>query len=238
MVKRLQRDLTNKDMKPTKYLSVLFFTTVMLFTASSLFAQVKTGTNPTVINAANNLEVEASTTGRKTSIDKTTGQVTIADGTQKAGRVFTSDANGGGSWQAGLVFAGYAASQSVGQDNAGTVINIISDFDPEAAWDNTTKEYTIPSAGYYSIALSGVNFFTDGYLNPFASGGFALTQAGETIQITEMSSFKDRDMPVGSALVIKAAAGDKIKLTSYTQPLAGPQTWTMKKAALSITKLY
>ena len=225
-------------MKPIKYLSIPFFTIVILFTASILFAQVKIGTNPTTMNAANNLEVEASTVGRKTSIDKTTGQVTIADGTQKAGRVFTSDGNGGGSWQAGLLFAGYATSQSVGQDNAGTTINIISEFDPEAAWDNTTKEYTIPAAGYYSISFSGVNTFDDGYSSPTATGGFALLQSGETIQITEMTSLENKDMPVGNALIIRAAVGDKIKLISATQLLAGPQTWTMKKAALAITKIY
>jgi hypothetical protein len=42
-------------------------------------AQVKIGTNPTTIEATSNLEVEASTTGRKVKVDKTTGQVTIAD---------------------------------------------------------------------------------------------------------------------------------------------------------------
>ncbi|MCF2445025.1 hypothetical protein L0657_13745 [Dyadobacter sp. CY345] len=207
----------------------------MLFASSSVFAQVKIGTNPTTINAANNLEVEASTAGRKTSIDKTTGQVTIADGTQKFGRVFTSDGNGAGSWQAGVVFAGYATSQSVEQDNAGTIINIIPDFDPESAWNSATKEYTISEAGYYSISFSGINIFDDGYSNPVATGGFALQQSGETIQITEMTSLENRDMPVGSALVVKAAAGDKIKLISSTQFLAGPQTWTMKKAAMTIS---
>jgi hypothetical protein len=63
------------------------------------FAQVKIGTNPTTIEPNSNLEVEASTPGRKTKVDKTTGQVTITDGTQGAGKVFTSDADGGGSWQ-------------------------------------------------------------------------------------------------------------------------------------------
>ncbi|GLU56217.1 hypothetical protein [Dyadobacter frigoris] len=72
---------------------------VMVCSSSALFAQVKVGTNPTSINAANNLEVEASTAGRKTSVDKTTGQVTIADGTEGAGKILTSDATGGASWQ-------------------------------------------------------------------------------------------------------------------------------------------
>ncbi|WP_254411169.1 hypothetical protein [Dyadobacter diqingensis] len=83
----------------TKTLFPAMFAAVMLFSSSSLFAQVKIGTNPTTINPANNLEVEASTTGRKTSVNKTTGQVTVKDGTEGTDKVFTSDANGGASWQ-------------------------------------------------------------------------------------------------------------------------------------------
>lgn len=76
-----------------------FFAVTILF-SFSVFAQVKIGTNPTTIDPNSNLEVEASTAGRKMKVDKTTGQLTIQDGTQAAGRVFTSDANGNGSWQA------------------------------------------------------------------------------------------------------------------------------------------
>lgn len=72
---------------------------ILLMSSSAVFAQVKIGTNPTSIDPANNLEVEASTTGRKTSIDKTTGQVTVKDGTEGLGKIFTSDAGGGASWQ-------------------------------------------------------------------------------------------------------------------------------------------
>ncbi len=214
------------------------FTSGMLLSTFDVSAQVKIGTNPTTINAANNLEVEASTSGRKTSIDKTTGQVTIADGTQKIGRVFTSDGNGGGSWQAGIVFAGYAPSQSGGQDNAASGINIIPDFDPEAAWDNANSEYTIPEAGYYSIAFSGVQYFDDGYSTPIATGGFTILQSGVPILVSLVTSPELNDMPLGGALAIKAAAGDKIKLVSTTGVYPGPQTWTVKKAALAIIKLY
>jgi hypothetical protein len=62
-------------------------------------AQVKIGSNPTTIDPNSNLEVEASTPGRKVKIDKTTGQITIADGTQGEGKILTSDANGAASWQ-------------------------------------------------------------------------------------------------------------------------------------------
>lgn len=75
------------------------FAAALLFGSSAAFAQVKIGTNPTTIEPNSNLEVEASTPGRKTKIDKTTGQVTITDGTEGAGKVLTSDAVGGASWQ-------------------------------------------------------------------------------------------------------------------------------------------
>lgn len=48
---------------------------------SACYAQVKIGTNPTSIDGNSNLEVEASTSGRKVSVNKTTGKVTIKDGT-------------------------------------------------------------------------------------------------------------------------------------------------------------
>ncbi|WP_254411170.1 hypothetical protein [Dyadobacter diqingensis] len=89
--------MTNQSLPKTFFPAL--FAAVMLCSASSTFAQVKIGTNPTTINPANNLEVEAATAGRKTSIDKTTGQMTIKDGTEGSMKVLTSDANGAASWQ-------------------------------------------------------------------------------------------------------------------------------------------
>lgn len=79
--------------------TAMLFAAAMFFGASAAFAQVKIGTNPTTIEPNSNLEVEASTPGRKTKIDKTTGQVSITDGTEGAGKVLTSDAAGATSWQ-------------------------------------------------------------------------------------------------------------------------------------------
>jgi hypothetical protein len=86
-------------MRTKQLLLTAFIAAATALGTSSAFAQVKIGTNPTTIGANNNLEVEASTAGRKTSVDKTTGQVTIADGTQGLNKVLTSDANGGASWR-------------------------------------------------------------------------------------------------------------------------------------------
>lgn len=95
-----------------KAIAMALFGVTLLGISPALFAQVKIGTNPTVIGATNNLEVEASTAGRKTSVDKVTGQVTIADGTEGAGKVLTSDAAGGASWQ-----AAYSTSLITGLSN-------------------------------------------------------------------------------------------------------------------------
>lgn len=144
-------------MKTTTLFSAIILT-LGLAASSVSFAQVKIGSNPTTIDPNNNLEVEASTPGRKTAINKTTGQVTITDGTQGAGKVFTSDANGGGSWQTGG--AGCASFDAKGDNTTTPVVdagvftpvklianNIV--YSPSGAYNNTTGEYTIPENGFY-----------------------------------------------------------------------------------------
>ena len=84
-------------MKLKILLSVTFLITQISLLPSR--AQVKIGTNSTNIEATSNFEIEASTAGRKMKVDKTTGQITIADGTQEYARVLTSDANGNASWK-------------------------------------------------------------------------------------------------------------------------------------------
>ena len=86
-------------MNKITHVKVLLISTLLVITSSSVFAQVKIGTNPTTIEAASNLEVQASTANRQFKVDKTSGQVTIKDGTQAADRILTSDANGGASWK-------------------------------------------------------------------------------------------------------------------------------------------
>ena len=146
--------------------NTLFSTLVLTlgFAASSVsIAQVKIGSNPTTIDPNNNLEVEASTPGRKTAINKTTGQVTITDGTQAAGKVFTSDANGGGSWQTSGV--GCASFDAKGDNTTTPVVNtgvytpvaLIANnivYSPSGAYNNTTGEYTIPAEGFYIFHVS------------------------------------------------------------------------------------
>lgn len=129
------------------------------------YAQVKIGTNPTVIDGNSNLEIEASTSGRKVSVNKTTGQLTVKDGTEGAGKVLTSDANGNAEWkpagpeqtvkyafrsrkvdgvdvaagQGDFVYNGYETSNA----EAARRFNIGNRFDPASG------KFTAPRKGYY-----------------------------------------------------------------------------------------
>lgn len=138
----------------------------LFLAGSTVFAQVKIGTNPTVIDPANNLEVEASTAGRKTSIDKSSGKVTIADGSQGTSKILTSDANGVATWEAPSVQdtpvflsvnkAG-TASQSLGAGGTLTKVDYgAKSFDKSTNFDLTSDAFTVPSngAGYYQISGS------------------------------------------------------------------------------------
>jgi hypothetical protein len=90
------------NMKTRQLLSKALYSVLVgaaiLFATPNVQAQVKIGSNPTTIDPNNNLEVEGVDPSKKFSVGKS-GQVSIADGTQGAGKVFTSDANGGGSWK-------------------------------------------------------------------------------------------------------------------------------------------
>jgi hypothetical protein len=144
-------------------LTSALFAVALLFGSSAAFAQVKIGTNPTTIEPNSNLEVEASTPGRKTKIDKTTGQVTITDGTEGAGKVLTSDAAGGTSWQ-------YPLSGAMVE---GTTGNLVTVTNSGATHTYTGASITLPRAGTYIVSarwftLSPVTTFTTpniGFIN-------------------------------------------------------------------------
>lgn len=146
----------------------LVFSALLLSVTLSM-AQVKIGTNPTTIEPTSNLEVEAATAGRKIKVEKTTGQLTIKDGTEGAGKVLTSDALGGASWQTPgtlkldqTVFIGRQPSDYVVTQWDNT-FNSLKDRIPLTAqtgslagWNATTKQYTIQESGNYRV-YTGAN---------------------------------------------------------------------------------
>lgn len=142
----------------------------LMLSATLSFGQVKIGTNPTTIEPASNLEVEAATAGRKVKVDKTTGQLTIKDGTEGTDKILTSDAVGGASWKTPAtlkidqtVFIGRQVAEYIVTTFDNT-FNSLKDRIPLnaqtgslAGWNATTKQYTIQESGNYRI-------FTGAYL--------------------------------------------------------------------------
>lgn len=150
----------------TKNLKKFFFTLACICFTNIAFSQVKIGSNPTVIEPASNLEVEASTGQRKVKVDKATGQVTIKDGTEGVGKVLTSNAVGGASWQKGVDCASTQVSRNGSQtvpintSNNDPFITLVSNneiYDPSNVYNPATGIYTVPASGYYIFSGSSVD---------------------------------------------------------------------------------
>ncbi|OZI07672.1 hypothetical protein BWI93_13210 [Siphonobacter sp. BAB-5385] len=210
-------------MKPKQLLGTACFLAALL-TSSSLFAQVKVGTNPTAIETASNLEVEASTTGRKVKVDKTTGQLTIADGTQGAGKVLTSDANGGASWQAAPSQTSPVwiyAKQSTTQTISGlTPIDFnIETADRGSNFDPSTDKITVPSSGIYQISCGTKKINTN-------AGGFNMALyvfvngANHTIIYEDAWTTPSTLPRATGSLTLQLNAGDvvDVRITSNFNP--------------------
>jgi hypothetical protein len=168
------------------FISAVFAAAVVL-SSSSVFAQVKIGTNPTTIEPNSNLEVEASTAGRKMKVDKTTGQVSITDGTQGAGKIFTSDAVGGGSWQQ---VPAQSTDVMLSVNGLQSINGAIAKFNFTAAvydrggnFDLTTDIFTATTAGLYLFNVNDAvgNDLSNGYVahGRLNRTGTGLIEAGD-----------------------------------------------------------
>ncbi len=223
----------------------------MLLGTSSAFAQVKIGSNPTSINAANNLEVEASTAGRKTSVDKTTGQVTIKDGTEGAGKILTSDATGGASWQSpttirvpetvwiGEQTGTYTITPFAGFDQLKDRIPLNARTGSLPGYNAATKKYTIQADGYYRINIGAhiVGTSTVSVPNDFASlymGTYSVVNQYNNINAGTgpvLTVFWEAYMTAGTEVDVYVVLG------SYT-PGGSVQNLLVDRTFLSVTKLF
>lgn len=185
-----------------KITSVLFGTALLLG-SSAAFAQVKIGTNPTTIEPNSNLEVEASTPGRKMKVDKTTGQVSIADGTEAAGKVLTSDATGGTSWQ-------YPLSGAMVNGTLGNLVNVTGDGQIYSG-----ASITFPRAGTYMV--------TARWITPAAATSYPVGNQA-FINTALSSSPSTFDMMGIAAEWVLIAPSAHHTTPAFRVTVAGPQT--------------
>lgn len=176
-----------------------------LLSGASAFAQVKIGTNPTTIEPNSNLEVEASTPGRKTKIDKTTGQVTITDGTEGAGKVLTSDAAGGASWQNPLS----------GAMVNGTLGDQITVTNSAANQYYSGGSITFPKAGTYMV--------TARWMTPTAATTYPVGNQAfiNTALSTSPSTYIERGIAAEWVIIASSAHHTT---PSFRVTVAGPET--------------
>ena len=189
----------------------------LVFGAASISnAQVKVGANPASIGTTSNLEVEA-TNGNKTIVNKTTGQVTIQDGTQAVDKVLTSDASGNASWKSfgeskvpTMVMVGTITSQtSLGTSTTGGAISSRLPFVPNASyaagWDATNREYIVPVSGFYRTDLSAA------FSTSTASSGYIILSLKSKLNVSENVAFYTNN--IGARTLSETAyynAGDRI----------------------------
>lgn len=224
-----------------KKMGGMMIAAAMLLGASSAFAQVKIGTSPTTIDPANNLEVEASTAGRKTSVDKVTGQVTIKDGTEGVNKILTSDVNGGASWQMPGVQTTPVQVKSISDadqvlnNNATTIVNYQTTvFD--VGVNKTGNSVVIPSTGLYDMnsfaqwAASGAeaNRGWGHYL--YVNGNFYEAFGGGLVVNGIVQASTGR-------IIARLNTGDVLTVRMITTQTAGTLTLTANLQKFSVIKL-
>ncbi|WP_421826531.1 hypothetical protein [Larkinella sp.] len=228
--------------------------TALLFSALTTQAQVKIGSNPTVIETQSNLEVEASTPNRKVKVDKTSGKLTIQDGTEGTGKVLTSDAVGGASWQepatlnipvtafSGKLTTSYVIPAWTAHDQLDQRIPLTPTIGG-SGWNATTKRWVASTAGTYSVQVGlSCNSTTGAAVALWTRIWITSENGGPLFKgVTAMGA------PAGDWQSVvytgQLAPGDGISLEGYTMqtdgqpPVNSIWTGTCAPAYMTITKI-
>ncbi|WP_026629210.1 hypothetical protein [Dyadobacter alkalitolerans] len=222
--------------------------------ASITSAQVKIGSNPTTIDPNSNLEVESTDPSKKISIHKTTGKLTIADGSQGDKKVLTSDANGVATWQSQSELSIPVTAFSGAITGQATIPTFTTHDEPSqrlplvptlggALWDAGSKRVTVPANGTYSVQVGLSCVSTTGAGVTLWTRIWVTSENGGPI-------FKGVS-PMGAAAgdwqsVVytgKLNAGDGISLEGYTMQTDGNPpvnpiwTGTCGRAYMTVTKI-
>jgi hypothetical protein len=239
-------------MKTRRLFSALLLS-MLLGGSAVTHAQVKIGSNPTTIDPNNNLEVESTDPAKKISIHKTTGKLTIADGSQGNKKVLTSDANGVATWQSQselaipvTAFSGSITGQAIiptftTHDEINQRLPLVPTLGA-ANWNATTKRFTVPVDGTYSVQVGLSCTSTTGAGVTLWTRIWVVSENGGPLYkgVTSISGVGDWQSVVYTG---KLNAGDGISLDGYTmqtdgQPPVNPiWTGTCGRAYMTVTKI-
>ncbi|MCY7357664.1 MAG: hypothetical protein LH609_09365, partial [Rudanella sp.] len=179
----------------------------LMLLGSAANAQVKIGANAKTIGSSSNLEVEAAN-GKKTIVDKATGQVTIQDGTEGAGKVLTSDANGGSSWksqggQTGTGFDSYLTPSAAFNINYGTPSVNVFPFPDVTISEAGTYMAIVRTFGTASVSAAPLAFYS--FIRKNGS-----TTGQDTFEWYAISGAAGANFGVAGTLVFTANVGDVV----------------------------
>jgi len=244
-----------------KTIFTALFAAALTFGSSAVFAQVKIGTNPTVIGATSNLEVEAAN-NKKIIADKAIGTLKVENKplAAKTDSLVTRDATGELHQMSpsrliteqkiptlifsGILTASYIIPVLTTNNAPGQQIPLVPRPGFTTGWDPVAKVFTIQNTGYYQIeaglscagtgAGGGTNQVTRIWISNFYSGLPGGPFVYGTAPIS--TSYGDTQSLVWSGAF---AAGTTVNLNGYTVPLgAGPATTgNCVIGYLNITKL-
>ncbi|WP_159469793.1 hypothetical protein [Dyadobacter sp. 3J3] len=212
------------------------FAACILFSSSAVFAQVKIGTNPTVIGATNNLEVEA-TNNKKVNIRKADGTVVVENTPPGAvtDSIVTVDASGNikaidkATLKKKLGLSGSSSMLTSATQNMPAGSQFIPDFttvlfDEQNGIDLTNNLFNISLSGTYTVSCTIKALipgpFTgtqdaniDIYLQKFVSGAWAIISSVQKKQNATAT------LVLTLSVTDQFVAGDKIRL--MIQPCIG-----------------
>jgi hypothetical protein len=142
----------------------------------------------------------------------------IADGTQGAGKILTSDASGNASWQspdnAGIALRTFSANLTIpsGVMTPVTQWNTIQFEDGGANYNNVTGEYTIPVTGLYQVEAS---FVWNNFTAPATLVLANLTRNGVFEYETNGEGATGSSKPTLLSYTARFTAGDVLRMNLY-----------------------
>lgn len=195
-----------------------------LTNATAIGAGAKVGISNALV-LGNNASVGIGTSSPSAKLD-VVGTIKITDGSEGAGKVLTSDANGLASWQApaSTTNIGFKATGPVGGTAASFNTNTYNNsivlpqevYDDGNGYNPATGIYTAPVAGLYHFEFKtevySASFTSGSYEFAFQVNGSSLNTKGAITSVNSNPNTNNSPQSLSTGFDLKLAAGDQFNV--------------------------